>query len=139
MILFPDMTQWKVLQGLLNFDDSKHAMPSALQQVFPNTSGMPSDIDLQREVPVHNVERPGLQFILPPKSDSRRVATEGGGHVFQCSQCGNVYMSKGSLTRHMKFMCRKEPQLQCPHCPVRTKCDTSLLTHIYCKHPETLT
>jgi hypothetical protein len=137
MILFSDMTQWKVLQDMLNLDDSKHAMPNTLQQVFPNTSGMPSNIDLQREDPVRNVERHGLQLVLPPKSDSRRVATEGG-HVFRCTQCGKVYMSKGSLTRHIKFMCRKEPQLQCPHCPVKRKCDTSLLTHIYCKHPETL-
>jgi hypothetical protein len=135
MILFSDMTQWKVLQGLLNLDDSKHAMPNALHQVFPNTSGVASNTDLQREVPVQNVKRHGLQLVLPPKSDSRRVAAEGG-HVFRCIQCGKMYMSKGSLTRHMKFMCRKEPQLQCPHCPWRTKCDTSLLTHIYCKHPE---
>lgn len=137
MILFPDMRQWKVLQGLLNLDDSKHPMPNALQQVFPNTRCIPSTIDLQREVPVQNVERHGLHLASPPKSDSRRVIAEGG-HVFRCDQCGKVYMSKGSLTRHMKFMCRKEPQLQCPHCLLRTQCETSLLTHIYCKHPETL-
>jgi uncharacterized C2H2 Zn-finger protein len=128
------MAQWMFPQGLLNLDDDKQTVPNTLQQVFANTSSMSCNVDLQREIPLENIERHGLHLVLSQKTD-RRPTTEGG-IVFQCTQCGKVYMSKGSLTRHLKFECGKEPQFQCPHCPLRTKRKSSLMTHIYCKHPR---
>jgi len=114
------MTQWVISERLLNLDghytsENRGRVPNIIQQVFADISNT-SYIDLQKEI-----------------TDSGRPATEGG-NVFQCTQCGKVYMSKGNLTRHLKFECGKEPQFQCPHCPLRTKHKSSLLTHIYCKH-----
>jgi uncharacterized Zn-finger protein len=116
-------------------DENKQTVPNTLQQAFSNID-MLCNIDVERETPLENIARRGLQLILPPKSDSRRIAVEGG-NVFRCTQCEKVYMSKGSLTRHLKFECGKEPQFQCPHCPLRTKHKSNLLTHIYCKHSVT--
>jgi uncharacterized C2H2 Zn-finger protein len=130
------MAQWMFPEGLLNMDENKQTVPNTLQQAFSNIGNMLCNTDVQGEVPVENIATCGLQLVLPPKSDSRRIATEGG-NVFRCTQCGKVYMSKGSLTRQLKFECGKEPQFQCPHCPLRTKRKSSLLTHIYCKHTLT--
>jgi uncharacterized C2H2 Zn-finger protein len=130
------MAQWMFPEQLLNMDENKQTLPNTFQQEFSNTGNMSCNIDVQREIPIENIARHGLQLVLPPKSDSRRAATEGE-NVFRCTQCGKVYMSKGSLTRHLKFECGKEPQFQCPHCPLRTKRKSSLLTHIYCKHTGT--
>jgi len=123
-------------QGLLNLDENKWTVPNTLQQGFANTSNMSCNIDLQRDIPLEDVGRHGSHLVLLQQTDSRHPITEEG-NVFGCTQCGKVYMSKGSLTRHLKFECGKEPQFQCPHCPLRTKRKSSLLSHIYCKHPRT--
>jgi hypothetical protein len=130
------MTQWLISQRLLNMDshyisENRERMPNVVQQVFADISNTSCNNDLQREIEVVDIEGPGSQ-----QSDSGHPATEGA-NAFQCTQCGKVYMSKGNLTRHLKFECGKEPQFQCPHCPVRTKHKSSLLTHIYCKHSGT--
>jgi uncharacterized C2H2 Zn-finger protein len=67
------------------------------------------------------------------QADSEHHAAVGG-NGFRCTQCGKVYMRKGTLTRHLKYECGKEPQFHCPHCSLRTKHKSSLLTHMYCKH-----
>jgi uncharacterized C2H2 Zn-finger protein len=123
-------------QRVLNVDghytsDSRGSMPNILQQVFADISNTSCNIDLQREIHVVDTEGHGMQ-----QTDNTHPVSDGG-NVFQCTQCGKVYMSKGNLTRHLKFECGKEPQFQCPHCPLRTKHKSSLLTHIYCKHSGT--
>lgn len=127
------MAQWMISQRLLNvgshyISENRGRMPNIVEQVFADISNTSNDIDLQREIEVVDIEGPGLQ-----QSHSGHPETEGA-NAFQCTQCGKVYMSKGNLTRHLKFECGKEPQFQCPHCPVRTKHKSSLLTHIHCKH-----
>jgi DNA-directed RNA polymerase subunit RPC12/RpoP len=117
-----------ISQRLLNMgshyvSENGGRMPNVLQQVFADISNAPCDTDLQREIEVVDIEVPGSQY----------PATEGA-NAFRCMQCGKVYTSKGNLTRHLKFECGKEPQFQCPHCTVRTKHKSSLLTHICCKH-----
>jgi hypothetical protein len=131
-----DVTQWMDPQKLFSLEDhysseDRGRMPIVLQQVFADISNTCSSIDLQSEIHVVDIEEHGLQ-----QTDGGHPVTEGR-NVFQCIQCGKVYMSKGNLTRHLKFECGKEPQFQCPHCPIRTKHKSSLLTHIYCKHGGT--
>jgi hypothetical protein len=102
-------------------------MPSILQQVLSGVIDTSCNVGVQREVQTVDVEALGMR-----QNDSARPVSDG--NVFRCGQCGKVYMSKGNLTRHHKFECGKEPQFQCPHCPLRTKHKSSLLTHVYCKH-----
>jgi hypothetical protein len=132
-ILFPDVTQLMSHQILLNLEDhytleDRGRMPNILQQVFADISNTSCSADLQSEINVVGTEGHGSQ-----QPDSGQHAAEGG-NGFRCIQCGKVYMRKGTLTRHLKFECGKEPQFQCPLCPLRTKHKSSLLTHIYCKH-----
>lgn len=35
----------------------------------------------------------------------------------QCVNCRRSYKYKGSLDRHLKYECGKEPQFYCPNCP----------------------
>jgi uncharacterized C2H2 Zn-finger protein len=114
---------------LLNLEDcytveDRGKTPNILQQVFTDSSSTSCSADL------HAV---GTQGHESQQTDSRnRVAV--GENGFRCTQCGKVYLRKGTLTRHLKYECGKEPQFQCPHCPLRTRHKSSLLTHIYCKH-----
>ncbi|CAB0016851.1 unnamed protein product, partial [Nesidiocoris tenuis] len=57
----------------------------------------------------------------------------GAPHV---CKCGKSYKAKGSLARHRKYECGKEPQFQCPYCPHRSKLKEHLKTHIVAKHVE---
>jgi uncharacterized Zn-finger protein len=125
-----------ISQRLLNLDGSfvserKERTPNIIQQVFADISNTSCNTDLQRGMQVMDIEGAGSQ-----QYDSGHPMAEGA-NAFQCTQCGKAYMSKGNLTRHLKFECGKEPQFQCPHCPVRTKHKSSLLTHISCKHRGT--
>ncbi|KAK7573646.1 hypothetical protein V9T40_010837 [Parthenolecanium corni] len=45
---------------------------------------------------------------------------------YSCPRCHNSYRWKKNLTRHLKLECGKEPTLQCPLCPLRTKHKSSL-------------
>jgi uncharacterized Zn-finger protein len=132
----PDVTQWTDPQKLFNVEDrysfeDRGKMPIVLQQVFACISNTSCSADLQSKIRVVGTEEHGSQ-----QTDGGCSVTEGQ-NVFRCTQCRKVYMSKGNLTRHLKFECGKEPQFQCPHCPIRTKHKSSLLTHIYCKHGGT--
>ncbi|XP_046995855.1 zinc finger and BTB domain-containing protein 6-like isoform X1 [Schistocerca americana] len=52
-----------------------------------------------------------------------------------CPRCGRQYPSKRSLVRHVRYVCGKEPQLQCPYCPHRSKFASNLNQHILAIHP----
>jgi hypothetical protein len=134
-ILFPDTTQLMGPQRLLSFEDyctseGGSRVPNIFQQVFTDISNTSCSADLQSEVHVVGTEEHGSQ----QTDNGHHAAVAGSG--FRCTQCGKVYMRKGTLTRHLKFECGKEPQFQCPLCPLRTKHKSSLLTHMYCKHRE---
>jgi uncharacterized C2H2 Zn-finger protein len=127
------VTQWTDPQKLFSLEDDYTSEDRGrgsvvLQQVFADISNTSYSIDIQSGIDVVDIEERGLQ-----ETDGGLPVTEGQ-NVFRCIQCGKVYKSKGNLTRHLKFECGKEPQFQCPHCPIRTKHKSSLLTHIYCKH-----
>ena len=130
------MAEWLTPQGLLdlnnhNIPEHVENIPSSLQQMFADIGGTAFTNNPQREISALNVnineQQQSEQGMRGPIGDSL--------NTFHCIQCGKVYMSKGNLTRHLKFECGKEPQFQCPHCPIRTKHKSSLLTHIFCKHP----
>lgn len=92
-----------------------------------NTASISADtqINVPDKTPTNNV-----QMHLPHVRSRRN-----GNKVVQCSQCGKGYSNNGNLTRHLKFECGKEPQFQCPLCPLRTRHKNNLLSHMYCKHP----
>lgn len=111
---------------LLNLKDcytveDRGRIPNILQQDISNTSCI-------TDLHAVGTEGHGSQEV-----DSGHHAAVGG-NGYPCTQCGKVYMRKGTLTRHLKYECGKEPQFHCPHCSLRTKHKSSLLTHMYCKH-----
>lgn len=77
------------------------------------------------------VSEDNVQMQLP-----RMRSRQNGNKAVLCPQCGKGYSNNGNLMRHLKFECGKEPQFQCPHCPLRTRHKSNLLSHMYCKHVE---
>lgn len=53
--------------------------------------------------------------------------------VFVCPNCGRTYRHQSSLCYH-KRECGKEPTLQCPYCPYKTKQTRSLKLHFLMRH-----
>ncbi|CAK1586534.1 unnamed protein product [Parnassius mnemosyne] len=49
--------------------------------------------------------------------------------LHECGDCGNKYKHKGSLQRHMKYECRKQPSFKCPYCVYRAYQKHNLLLH----------
>lgn len=59
-----------------------------------------------------------------------RGAGDGKGwSLHECADCGNKYKHKGSLQRHVKYECRKQPSFQCPYCVYRAYQKHNLLLH----------
>lgn len=54
---------------------------------------------------------------------------------FSC-QCGKVYQHHGSLWRHQKYECGKEPQFECIHCGRYFKRKSHLNSHLVAKHKD---
>ncbi|PNF37581.1 hypothetical protein B7P43_G11954 [Cryptotermes secundus] len=50
--------------------------------------------------------------------------------AYRCPSCGKLYRWKKNLISHRRLECGKEPQLQCPYCPHRTKHKSSLVKHV---------
>lgn len=49
--------------------------------------------------------------------------------LYECMDCGNKYKHKGSLQRHIKYECRKQPSFKCPYCVYRAYQKHNLLLH----------
>ncbi|CAH0729448.1 unnamed protein product, partial [Brenthis ino] len=49
--------------------------------------------------------------------------------LYECVDCGNKYKHKGSLQRHIKYECRKQPSFKCPYCVYRAYQKHNLLLH----------
>jgi hypothetical protein len=57
---------------------------------------------------------------------------------YQCPNCFKSYRIKGTLLRHIRYECGKDPQFQCPHCPQQTKHKSNMLRHIKRYHEPKL-
>jgi uncharacterized Zn-finger protein len=55
---------------------------------------------------------------------------------FRCERCGKGYQHSGTLLRHTRHECGKEPQFQCPFCPQRCKRKAHWQRHIRRQHSE---
>lgn len=55
--------------------------------------------------------------------------SKGGWTLYECVDCGNKYKHKGSLQRHIKYECRKQPSFKCPYCVYRAYQKHNLLLH----------
>ena len=51
-----------------------------------------------------------------------------------CVECNKSYALEGSLTRHLKYECGKQPQYQCPYCRKRIKLLGNVWQHIRLVH-----
>jgi uncharacterized Zn-finger protein len=126
------VTQLISRQRLLNLEDCYTAedrrIPNVLQQMFTDISNATCSANL------HAV---GTEGHGSQQTDSRNHAAVGGNE-FQCTQCGKVYLRKGTLTRHLKFECGKEPQFPCPYCPHRAKQKNHLVKHIASRHKDAI-
>ncbi|KAL4713128.1 hypothetical protein ACJJTC_004514 [Scirpophaga incertulas] len=54
---------------------------------------------------------------------------KAGWTLYECVDCGNKYKHKGSLQRHIKYECRKQPSFKCPYCVYRAYQKHNLLLH----------
>ncbi|XP_069702147.1 longitudinals lacking protein, isoforms H/M/V-like isoform X2 [Periplaneta americana] len=68
--------------------------------------------------------RPILQSQKYTSSDWKKPG------AYRCPSCGKLYRWKKNLISHRRLECGKEPQLQCPYCPHRTKHKSSLVKHV---------
>ena len=68
--------------------------------------------------------RSGLQSQKYTSSDWKKPG------AYRCPSCGKLYRWKKNLISHRRLECGKEPQLQCPYCPHRTKHKSSLIKHV---------
>lgn len=67
-----------------------------------------------------------------PQQSVNVQKTEKGLYV--CPKCGRDYPHRRSLWQHMKYVCGKEPQFQCPYCPKKVKVKGNLKPHILLVH-----
>ncbi len=74
--------------------------------------------DVTSFVPVR-IRTCDVNFVSNPTNDTK----------FVCPDCGKVYKWKMTLNRHMKHECNKEPQFQCPMCPMRFKQKGHMVRH----------
>ncbi|XP_049957668.1 uncharacterized protein LOC126474247 [Schistocerca serialis cubense] len=49
---------------------------------------------------------------------------------FKCPNCLKGYCSRGTLLRHLKLECGKDPQFHCPNCSYQTKHKSNLQRHL---------
>jgi uncharacterized Zn-finger protein len=131
-IFFTAVTDtWVIQENELDLEqillsDTRSSVTASQHQKIMGENNTAAGVDMQPPV---NTVATTLQTQLPRGRQSQKSV--------KCSQCGKGYSNNGNLMRHLKFECGKEPQFQCPICPLRTRHKSNLLSHIYCKHPAT--
>jgi len=126
---------WVIQQDELIFKEiflsgSSSTVATSQHQTVSEDNVVPNSADAQINVPDKTLTD-NVQMQLP-----RMRSRQNGNKAVLCPQCGKGYSNNGNLMRHLKFECGKEPQFQCPHCPLRTRHKSNLLSHMYCKHIE---
>ncbi|XP_066584166.1 telomere zinc finger-associated protein-like [Prorops nasuta] len=51
-----------------------------------------------------------------------------------CPNCDKYFTTKGNMTRHLTYECRKPKLFQCPYCDFRSKQTSNVRSHIRTKH-----
>lgn len=54
--------------------------------------------------------------------------------LYVCQQCNKTYQRKGTLSRHIRWECGKEPSLECEKCHRMFFYRNDLMKHFYRKH-----
>ncbi|XP_063228450.1 longitudinals lacking protein-like isoform X10 [Bacillus rossius redtenbacheri] len=62
------------------------------------------------------------------------VAVGRGEDVYRCPRCTRLYRYKSSMLRHFNLECGKEPQFNCPYCPVKLTQKSYVRVHVKRKH-----
>ncbi|XP_063229151.1 zinc finger protein 771-like [Bacillus rossius redtenbacheri] len=63
------------------------------------------------------------------------LETESRGEdVYRCPRCTRLYRYKSSMLRHFNLECGKEPQFNCPYCPVKLTQKSYVRVHVKRKH-----
>ena len=56
---------------------------------------------------------------------------------FECpNKCGETFMNKEALSKHLKYICGEAKRYKCPHCDLCRKQYWQIVTHITQKHPS---
>ncbi|RZF39442.1 hypothetical protein LSTR_LSTR000963 [Laodelphax striatellus] len=76
-----------------------------------------------------------LNMKISIASNVERVFSERRGG-YTCYKCGKVYGYERNMLCHLRNECGREPSVQCPHCPHRTKQKSNLKKHILRHHPD---
>ncbi|KAJ9596803.1 hypothetical protein L9F63_012184 [Diploptera punctata] len=71
-----------------------------------------------------------MSSIRPSQSQKYSSSDWKKPGAYRCPSCGKLYRWKKNLISHRRLECGKEPQLQCPYCPHRTKHKSSLVKHV---------
>lgn len=73
-------------------------------------------------------------FVIP--TNTLIINAFAGAPLFQCPNCGKVYVQKESLYVHVRYDCGKLPSLECMHeqCNYKSKRKNNLKRHIQTKH-----
>ncbi|KAK3915469.1 Longitudinals lacking protein, isoform G [Frankliniella fusca] len=115
------------------------SLPKKSAQSNVHGRGFPANlrapISNSHQTQSHLVQQLGTQshiHLMPATSQNHLIKSP----PYRCNQCGKIYQWKQSLSLHQRLECGKEPQFQCPHCPLRSKQKGSLLRHISNKHPN---
>ncbi|XP_011640008.1 longitudinals lacking protein, isoforms A/B/D/L isoform X18 [Pogonomyrmex barbatus] len=96
------------------------------------------DPSISRMIMPRNLQQRLYSPMMSIKDLTFWMAKQSGGNIifpYRCERCGKGYQHRGTLLRHMRHECGKEPQFKCPYCAHRTKQRGNLYQHIRTSHP----